>query len=56
MIPFVENIPLDNIEEEEIETRTYDNGRIQKINIHNVTFADAIKFSNVLSAKKRDDE
>jgi hypothetical protein len=53
--PFVESISLDNIEEEEIETRTYDNGRVQHINLHNVTFADAI-LKGALSVKKRDDD
>jgi hypothetical protein len=57
-LPLVESISLDKTagEVEGIETRTYENGRIQHINIHNVTFADAIRFSNVLSAKKREDE
>jgi hypothetical protein len=57
MTAFVENIHLNNIEEqEEIETRTYDNPRVQKIHVKG-TFADAIK-DGVLSAKKKaeDDE
>lgn len=56
-LPFVESIPLDKMEEEEgVETRTHENGRIQHINLHNATFADAIQFSNVMSAKKREDD
>jgi len=54
-MPFVEGIRLDELEKEEgLETRTYDNGRIQHINLHNVIFADAIIKSNVLSAKKKE--
>lgn len=54
--PFVEAISLDIIEEEEeegLEIRTYNNGRVQKINLHNITFADAI-LNGALSAKKKD--
>jgi hypothetical protein len=53
-MPFVEGIRLDELEKEEgLETRTYDNGRIQHINLHNVIFADAIIKSNVCKEKGR---
>jgi hypothetical protein len=54
--PFVEGIHLDKLEEEEgIEIRTYDNARVQKINLHNVTFADAI-LKGALTARKKPEE
>jgi hypothetical protein len=59
MTPFVEAVNLDdnaNENMEGVEIRSYDQGRIQHINIHNVTFADAIKYSNVLSAQKKGEE
>ena len=60
MTPFVESIPVDKTDDEGemegVEVRSYDNGRVQKISLHNVTFADAILKSNVLSAKKKSEE
>jgi hypothetical protein len=57
MQPFVENIPVDRTYEEndEAEIRSYENGRVQRIKVKG-TFADAIKFSNILSAKKREED
>jgi hypothetical protein len=53
---FVEGIHLDKLEkEEDLATRTYDNGRVQKINLHNVTFTDAI-LKGALTSKKKDDD
>ena len=46
-IPFVESIPVDKTTEEEgegVETRDYEGGRVQHIRLHNVSFADAIRF------------
>jgi hypothetical protein len=56
--PFVETVDLNDTNEEieGVEVRSYDNGRIKHINIHNVTFADAIRFDNVLSAKKKSED
>jgi hypothetical protein len=55
-LPFVENVPLDDLEDNDlVETRTYDQGRIQKIKVKG-SFADAIAFSNAISAKKKEDE
>jgi hypothetical protein len=53
--PFVESIPVDKTDEEAdgVETRTYENGRVQKIHVKGT---DAIPFSNVLSVKKKEDE
>jgi hypothetical protein len=51
--PFVASVPVDKISDEEtdgVEIRSYENGRI---NLHNVSFADAIIKSNVLSSKKK---
>lgn len=55
--PFVESIPLDKTDEdaEGLETRTNDNARVQKINLYNVTFADAF-LKGALTAKKKEDD
>jgi hypothetical protein len=58
MTPFVESVSLDKACEEEydwVETRTYDQGRIQKIKVKG-SFADSIAFSNAISAKKKSEE
>jgi hypothetical protein len=56
MTPFVESVPLDQMaEEESVETRSYDNGRVQKIKIKG-SFADAMQYSRVMSAKKKEDD
>lgn len=57
-MPFVEAMDLNDTDKEMegVKTRTYENGRVQRINLHNVSFADAIRFSNVLSAKKKRDD
>jgi hypothetical protein len=39
--------------EENLETRTQEDKRIQTINLHNVTFADAI-LAGALSSKKQE--
>ena len=55
-LPFVEGINLNKIVESDLETREHDERRIQHINLHNVSFADAILHSNVLSAKKKQED
>ena len=57
MTPFVENVPLDDFEDNNdlVATRTYDQGRIQHIKVKG-SFADAIAFSNAISAKKKSEE
>jgi hypothetical protein len=49
---FVEGIDLNKIVEKDLETREHEDRRVQHINLHNVTFADAI-LKGALSAQKK---
>lgn len=54
--PFVESIDHDAMLEESLETRVQENKRVQHINLHNVTFADAILKAALTARKKEDDD
>lgn len=54
-LPFVEGIDLNRIVESDLETREHEDRRVQHINLHNVTFADAI-LKGALSARKKQDD
>jgi LSD1 subclass zinc finger protein len=52
---FVEGIDLNNITEDDLESRSFEDKRVQHINLHNVTFADAI-LKGALSARKKQED
>lgn len=52
-VPFAEGIDHNTIIEKGLETRSQEDNRIQTINLHNVTFADAI-LKGALSSKKQE--
>ncbi|MGH9982699.1 MAG: hypothetical protein ACRD8W_01935 [Nitrososphaeraceae archaeon] len=51
-IPFIEGIDHNTMLEEDLESRAHEDKRVQHINLHNVTFADAIR-AGALSAKRK---
>lgn len=51
--PFVEGINHSITIEEDLENRSFEDKRVQHINLHNVTFADAIR-AGALSSKKQE--
>ena len=54
-IPFFEGIDLSKQQEVGLESRVNEDQRIQKMNLHNVTFADAIR-AGALTAKKKSED